>query len=137
MNDCCRNQCLNYKDEKVYCRSCGKEYSQLQYYKSISGLTMDMIHAIFDDGPDYQLNWLLLSTSGIHGSYLTLDNLEADESLWQRGYANITAMVFQPRIVRAIYGEIIITRDDIDYLRSIVTKSIAGIVSSQCRNVHE
>jgi hypothetical protein len=39
---------------------------------------METLRAIFDDTVDYGANWLFLSTSGVHGSYTTLDEIETD-----------------------------------------------------------
>lgn len=124
------------------------EPGTLESYYVNSGLTMELIHTVFDtdeDGkdPDYSMNWLILSTSGIHGSYTALDELEIDdgtnedESLWQDGIATITAMIFQPRRLSIVYeGELEITRDDIPYLRNIVSKTVLGFIESQRGNMN-
>lgn len=124
------------------------ESGTLESYYVNKGLTIELIHDVFDssdDEPecDYSMNWLILSTSGIHGSYTTLDELEIDdgtnedESLWQDGIATITAMIFQPRRLSIVYeGELEITRDDIPYLRKIVSKTVLGFIESQRGNMN-
>lgn len=87
------------------------------------------IRDIFNDDEeetDWTLNWLVLSTSGVHGSYTTLDKLDFSD-----GYACITALIIHPRLVVLRYGEITIAQDDVPYLRMLVSKSLEGINKSQ------
>ncbi len=83
-----------------------------------------------DEETDFTLNWLFLSTSGIHGSYATLDDLD-----FKNGFNAITVLIVCPRLVVLRYGDIKITPDDIPYLQNLVKKSIAGIIKSQARNL--
>lgn len=146
MDELSKNASLNFGCRTPIARN--PEPGTLESYYVNKGLTMDLIHEVFDvdeDGnePDYSMNWLILSTSGIHGSYTTLDELEnddgsnADETLWQDGIACITAMIFQPRRLSIVYeGELEITREDIPYLRNIVSKTVLGFIESQRGNMN-
>lgn len=112
---------------------------------------MAKLREIFDGDVDYTMNWLVCSTSGIHGSYETLDQMFskdremhlreedcADGCFDARGnYVRdvITVLVVQPRIVRTWYGSIWITRDDVAWLRDVVAKSLKGIARTQRKNM--
>jgi hypothetical protein len=91
---------------------------------------MGTLRAIFDDTTDYTMNWLFLSTSGVHGSYTTLDDVEVAED----GTFRITALVVKPRIVQAVYGTITAHVDDIPWLREVVRKTLEGVELSQAGN---
>lgn len=75
---------------------------------------MSDLRSIFPKGEADHMNLCLFSTSGTHGSYLTIEDvaasLDADEP------ARLTVLVVQPRTVRMLYGEIDIAREDVDFL---------------------
>lgn len=94
--------------------------------------------------PD-SLNWVLLSTSGVHGSYLTLDdNIEylkdKTNEKWEDYEPTITAMIFAPRMVRVIYGTLPFSEDEeemlkeVDDLRDIVKRTLEFVNQSQSGN---
>lgn len=139
--------CITNEEEFDFFKQVEIESSSIKMdsYKVNKGLDMDFIHKVFDytkeEGhTDYTMNWLILSTSGIHGSYTTLDTLENDngldeDSLWKNEIATITAMIIQPRRCCIAYeGEMEIKRSDIPYLRTIVMKTLNGIIDSQFGN---
>ena len=95
---------------------------------------MDQIHSIFDNmtADEYSMNWLFLSTSGIHGNYTTLDDIQdwyddpdsfnasdwlSDTNKPEDIIPFITVLIVQPRLVNMLYGHIRITEEDIPYLR--------------------
>ena len=137
MNGCCNNQYLTHRDGNVVCEKCGRVFDGTTYYKIIGGLNMDIIRSVFGHELDYEMNWLILSTSGVHGTYTSLDNLESDPSQWDEdGYAMITAMIFQPRIIRVIFnGDLKITRDDIPYMREVCKKTLEGMNLVMSENI--
>ena len=141
-----RKNCITDEDEFNFFKQIESNSIKMDSYKVNKGLDMDFIHKVFDytkeEGhTDYTMNWLILSTSGIHGSYTTLDTLENDngldeDSLWKNDIATITAMIIQPRRCCIAYeGEMEIKRSDIPYLRTIVMKTLNGIVDSQLHNL--
>ena len=93
---------------------------------------MGDIRHVFNDNTDYTLNWLFLSTSGIHGSYVTLDELAKEQD---SEYRSITAVIVQPRLVVIHYGDITIEPEDFPYLRNVVSQTIKGIRESQLGNL--
>ena len=102
-----------------------------------------------DDSWSSELNWLFLSTSGVHGSYLTLDDLDEQvgwsDARWREEYCLdddeviekdlvITVLVVQPRVCVLRYGRIALTPADIPYLRRVVTRTLAGVAATQVGN---
>lgn len=94
---------------------------------------------------DFTLNWCFLSTSGVHGSYCTLDDLQryfddpekfcAEENSGEPYEPNITITIVQPRIVRMGSGSLRIEPTDIPYLRDLVGKTFMGVAKSQIENL--
>lgn len=72
------------------------------------------LRAIFPKGEANDLNFVMFSTSGIHGSYLTIEEVAA--SLDTDGPEELTVLVIQPRIVHMKYGQISITAEDVPFL---------------------
>lgn len=91
----------------------------------------ELIRSIFlDPKVDYTMNWLVLSTSGVHGSYGTIDDAEYEED-----YFVITATIFQPRRVSIAYGNAKFHRSDCLWLRQVVANTLQGMVESQRGNL--
>jgi hypothetical protein len=81
---------------------------------------------------DYKLNWLFLSTDGIHGSPLTLNDLQ-EIPVSDR---DITFLVVNPRMCRIFYGTLdITTEEETDWLMSVVKKTMDGVLMSQLGNL--
>lgn len=92
---------------------------------------MDFLRTFFDKNKPNQLGFVLFSTSGVHGSYSTIEDAEA----WLRenktkehidyfgnwGVGNsVTFLIIQPRIVGTIYGNCLPeTQGDIDFLKQL------------------
>ena len=80
------------------------------------------------------MNWLLLSTSGVHGSYASLDDLRLDLEAKAWG-SEITFLYIQPRRVRMICGNVKVRGGgDYKWLRDRVEESLRSIVDSQRGN---
>ncbi|AZO45870.1 hypothetical protein EJ076_34700 [Mesorhizobium sp. M7D.F.Ca.US.005.01.1.1] len=75
---------------------------------------MDVLRSLFPDGEANDLNFVMFSTSGTHGSYLTIEDVAA--SLGTVEPCKLTVLVIQPRVVRMLYGEVEITAEDVPYL---------------------
>lgn len=112
-----------------------------RHYSIESISTIGRIKATFpeDDSWDNTLNWLFLSTSGVHGSYTTLDEIEQyvpdvdDEETYR---PTLTALIVQPRTVCIRYGgEIEVAPEDVPYLRHVVARTLEGITRSQEGNL--
>lgn len=111
--------------------------------------TMDEVRRFWGDDPQpNEDNWMLGSMSGVHGSYTTLDDIvacfsgtcdcdpeELKEDPEHSHYRpTFTVLTCQPRLVKVIYGDVPVTPDDIPYLRTIITRSLAAIAGSQDGN---
>lgn len=123
------------------------------HYKIIELKNIQEVHDIFTEDVMYRLNWCFLSTSGIHGTYTTLqeieDYLNKKEELditCNKDCNNckmkdfdcseyITILVVHPRTVTLKYGEMKITKEDIPKLRKYLIntiKKINDIYSDEC-----
>jgi hypothetical protein len=75
---------------------------------------IETLREIFPDGEANALNFVMFSTSGSHGSYLTIEEVAA--SLDSDEPERLTVLVIQPRVVWMLYGAIEITAADVPYL---------------------
>jgi hypothetical protein len=99
---------------------------------------MNELRELFPDCVDYTFNWLFLSTSGVHGSYFTIDYLEKHIKIDPDFIPNITALVVQPRTVKIFYGNLEeISEDDFAWLRQAVEKTIDAVKRSQEGNLQK
>ena len=92
---------------------------------------------IFPDGEADRMNLVLFSTSGVHGSYSTIEDIEA--SLEKYGILNeddegglpddyygnrLTFLIVHPRIVSLKYGQVEVEASDIPFLKKLRESSI-------------
>jgi hypothetical protein len=122
------------------------------HYKVLKCLYfIDDIKYLFPDGKANELNWLLCSTSGVHGTYTTLAEIEAfydnpEEvglATWGEEWEEkretyipkLTCLVIQPRIACIKYGEIVVPKEDISYIRELISSSLITIIESQIGNI--
>lgn len=112
--------------------------SEIRYWKNIDKSRPDSAHysimsldqvsgmeglrGMFPEGNADSLNFVLFSTSGVHGTYNTIE--EAEHSLShpddEESFNEITFVIVHPRLVAMRYGvcnpE---NQDDIDYLKKL------------------
>ena len=83
--------------------------------------SMGMLRSVFPDGEADEMNFCLFSTSGVHGSYSTLE--EAESWIGKDGEEkvdHITFLLVHPRTVTLRYGNVIIeSYEDIDFLKKL------------------
>ena len=85
-----------------------------------------------DEAPDDQ-NFVLFSTSGVHGSYNTIEDI--DSWLHDNPKARdpdgdiLTVLVVCPRLVHMKYGDIRVQPEDIERLKTIRAESLAAMAS--------
>lgn len=111
------------------------------HYSVVAIDSMADVREIMGGGAN-ALNWLFLSTSGVHGSYSTLDDCFFDPADcpdpegYDPGAVNdtITVLIVQPRMVRSYYGDITIGPDDVPWLREQVRLTLAAVAKSQSGN---
>ena len=78
---------------------------------------MDMLRALFPTGEATEYEFCLFGTSGIHGAYANIDDVESGES------DHLTVLVVSHRIVTLRYGHISVTPDDVPWLRGLQNSS--------------
>jgi hypothetical protein len=93
---------------------------------------IEALRKIFPDGEANDLNFVLFSTSGVHGHYMTIEDCEASLAKygvreWQKNehvpddYCSpeITVLIVHPRLVCLRYGNVAFTADDIPFLKKL------------------
>ena len=79
------------------------------------------LKTLFPNGITDELNFVLFSTSGVHGSYLTIENVEKDGG-------ELTFLVIHPRTVTVRYGNCRpISKDDFEFLKKLRDSSLSVI----------
>jgi hypothetical protein len=97
--------------------------------------SMADIRKMFPDGQADELNWCFLSTSGVHGSYATLDGMH-EQDISEEPFRHITVLIVCPRLVVMKYGNIDVeTGEDEAFLRKLVTSSVEAVRKSQEGNL--
>jgi len=114
------------------------------HYKNFENLkTIEDIKKHFPDGKCNEMNLFMASTSGVHGSYTTLDDIQkcydkgcnCEEYDGFEGHDfTLTVMIFHPRLVCIKYGNIEVAEKDIPYLRGLVASSVDAFDESQTGN---
>lgn len=106
---------------------------------------IDALRAVFPKGEADEMNLVLFSTSGVHGSYVTIEDIESgllkygdafdvDEAAGQQWPddwhgRDLTVLVIQPRIVCLRYGQIRVWLADIPFLKSLRETSRRAVQS--------
>lgn len=122
----------------IACSRCGERRDGAHYnIWNISKGGVGGLRKIFGDPPKAnEMNFALFSTSGVHGSYTTIEEIE--ESLtkygpepeflkdeteasvpddWTSSYLTVT--VYHPRIIGVGYGNVEVTLEDIPFLQEL------------------
>lgn len=104
-------------------------YSIMRKMANVGG--MDALRAMFPDAGTDELNFVLFSTSGVHGTYNTIE--EAERFLKGEdpdGIAEITFVIVHPRLVSMRYGTCSPeNQDDIDYLKRLRESSYKSVLA--------
>ena len=101
-------------------------------YYSVLALTgdgMEALRQMFPDGEANDMNAVLFSTSGIHGTYCLIEAVEENMQREVRdGPRDVTFCVIQPRIVCMRYGcAEPRTADDIAFLKMLRASSLRAL----------
>lgn len=81
----------------------------------------------------FELNWFFFGTSGVHGSYATLDDLTTDDDDERAPW--LTVQLVNPRTCRIVYGHCRIDPEtDGPWIRDAARRTLLGIVASQTGN---
>lgn len=83
---------------------------------------MDLLRLVFPDGEANEMNICLFSTSGVHGTYRTIEEEEADPG------CGVTFVIVHPRLVTMQYGNVEPkTKEDFAFLKKL-RQSSKGVV---------
>jgi hypothetical protein len=88
----------------------------------IRELTFDDLRKIFPDGVANQRNFCLFSTSGVHGSYRTIEEAESDPDV-----GTVTVLVVHPRLASVQYGNVPVNAETAPFLKSLRASSWAMV----------
>lgn len=97
----------------------------------LDGDGMEALRQMFPGGEANEMNAVLFSTSGVHGTYCLIEDVEEDMAKDVRnGPRDVTFCVIQPRIVCMRYGIAEPrTADDIAFLKKLRASSLTAIAS--------
>jgi hypothetical protein len=114
----------------------GGHYNIYRFRSDVPDAAMRELREWFGQSPPNELNFVLFSTSGVHGSYATLEEIETsvtkygwnepDGEIWPDDYASpeVTVLIVQPRIVSMTYGNVTIrSQDDLEFLKRLRQQS--------------
>jgi hypothetical protein len=103
-------------------------------------LGMENLRSLFPDGEANSNNFVIFSSSGVHGSYLTIEDIEANIAKYGEdfdpgpvepsdwcGY-DLTVLIVHPRIVCLKYGNVRVRSADLDYLKKLRSSSRAAMM---------
>lgn len=108
------------------------------YYqvKKLNG--MEDLKECFPNGQADDLNWCFIGLSGVHGSYMKLDDLNPGYRNEEGDYQQITVIVFRPRTVVALYGEVKVkSKKDEEFLRGLAESTVDRVRATQRRNLSQ
>lgn len=80
--------------------------------------TIEELKQFFPNGKCNEINLVLFSTSGIHGTYQKIEDICFDGSS-EENTDYLTVLVIQPRKVCMAYGEIKVSEEDVEYLKML------------------
>ena len=100
----------------------------------------DHLGEIFPDSTANPMNMLIGSTSGVHGSYRTLDAIEARLKRKRKHpieyHDEFTVLVIQPRVCVLQCGNVVVRNlGQVKWLRELISSSVSAFVKSQEENV--
>jgi hypothetical protein len=109
------------------------------------GTIQDIKHLrrLFPGGKADALNFVLFSTSGVHGSYTTIEQIERSLAKYGAECPNsddppadwadeLTVVVVRPRVVTMLYGTVIPAAADIAWLKRLRDTSHAVVADIGC-----
>lgn len=101
----------NHPDSAHYC--------VMKRQEGVSG--MDALRAMFPDAEVNTMNFVLFSTSGVHGTYNTIEDAESClDGNDEEGMTEVTFLIVHPRLVSLRYGNCEPeTKDDISFLKQL------------------
>lgn len=103
----------------------GAHYS---IFRTNHELAEDALRKMFPEGEANEMNFVLFSTSGVHGSYATIEDAHAAvASASEDESTDVTFLIVQPRLVCLRYGNVTVTDDNVEYLKKLRASSLAVV----------
>ena len=92
----------------------------------------EALRAMFPNAEADEMNFVLFSTSGVHGSYSTIEECEAHIGNPNES-ASVTFVIVQPRLVCMRYGNVEVTAENANYLKALRASSwmLASAIGSE------
>lgn len=91
-------------------------------------LTLPALREMFPTATADSMNFVLFSTSGTHGTYDTIEDVEEEVKTNGFTFDGLTFVVVQPRLAGIRYGRVYPqTPEDFDFLRMLRTTSWAAV----------
>lgn len=86
---------------------------------------MGKLRTMFPDAEADDLNFVMFSTSGVHGSYTTIEEIEETLTSQPDDFeaAHLTVLIVQPRTVCLHYGNIRVELSDLPFLKKLRASS--------------
>jgi hypothetical protein len=105
----------------------GDPYANVfQIYDNVD--SMDALRAVFPDGEANPEDWVLFSTSGTHGTYATIEDVEAEVNENGFSFDGLTFIIIHPRSICMKYGRAYPeTSDDFAFLKRLRESSIKAV----------
>lgn len=126
------------KDSDLFKSAFKKEGAHYNIFSVPKGKEMEALRCIFPEGQCDEMNFILFSTSGVHGSYLTIEDIEGSLKKYGEEYDGdaedysspyLTGLIIQPRLVCMRYfGEMKVALEDIPYLKKLRQSSFEQIL---------
>lgn len=119
--DYCSGPMFERKTSGVWKSVTDKDGAHYNNYGCKDNDGMTGLKEMFPDGEANEFNFVLFSTSGIHGMHTTIEEVESDKPD-EDGYkpTAVTFLIVQPRICCLRHGNCIPeTKEDIDYLKKL------------------
>lgn len=99
-------------------------YSNYRVYPLDPQEAIELLRKWFPEGEANEMNLPIFSTSGVHGSYLTIEDVEKElQDNPGMETTTLTVSVYRPRIVSIGYGNIDVALTDIPFLKKLRASS--------------
>jgi hypothetical protein len=90
-----------------------KEGGHYNHFNVYTEKAMELLRQIFPEGKADECNFVLFSTSGVHGSYATIEDIEKEGG-------ELTFVIIQPRLCTIHYGNCLPqTKADYEFLKKV------------------
>jgi len=111
------------KDGSFWKSSFDRDGGHVNIFGAKEGHEMEALRALFPDGKADEMNFVLFSTSGVHGSYRTIEDVEESEEL-----DKITFLIIQPRLLCMRYGNVTPKNaEDFAFLKRLRASSLEAV----------